>query len=190
MAKKQKYQISYTLKDQTKPLLGRESFSSKKEASKWLKENEGLLYWYQLTEINPKSKLPRPLIDFEPGNEYTVKSGTLQTYYETGMECIGLVFYEDGVHGGPNPDFDPSKPESRSNFRYYSSYDGLHFIEHGMIVEINGKKIGMIKDRDFAKRDGYRLSFYPAGFSRKELIELFGSENIKVRAWIKKESKK
>lgn len=181
-----KYQISYTLKDKAKPGMGQELFKSKKDASAWLKKNEKKLYWHQLTEINPKSKLPKPIVGFEPGDEYTFKLGTLQTYYETGMECMGLVFYEDGVHGGPNPNFDPSKPESKSNFRYYSSYDGLHFIETGMIVEINGQKIGMVKDRDFATRDGYRLSFYPAGFSRKELIELFSPENVEVRAWIKK----
>jgi len=190
MAKKQKYQISYTLKDKTKPGFGRELFATKKEAAQWLKKHEQDLYWHQFTEINPKSKLPRPIIEFEPGEEYDLKVGTLQTYYETGMECTGLVFYEDGVHGGPNPDFDPSKPESKSNFRYYSSYDGLHFIEHGMILEIDGQKIGIIKDRDFASRDGYRLSFYPAGFSRKELIEIFAPETKKVRAWIKRKDTK
>lgn len=185
-----KYQISYTLKEANKPGMGQELFKSKKAAADWLKKNEEKLYWYQLTEINPKSKLPKPIIKFEPGEEYTLKSGTLQTYYETGMESMGLVFYEDGIYGPTNPGFNPDLPESRNNFKNYSSYDALNFIETGMILEINGQKIGMVKDRDFARRDGYRLSFYPAGFSRKELIQLFAPENVKVRVWIKKKETK
>jgi len=191
MKKKPKYQISYTLKDPSKPGFRREEFPTKTQANSWLKKHKDSLYWHQLTEINPKSKLPKPIIGFEPGQEYEMKQGTLQTYFETGMESLGLVFYEDGVYGGPNPDFDPSKPESRSNFKFYASYDGLHFLQSGQILQIeNGPKIGIVKDRDFASRDGYRLGFYPQGFSRLELLSLFGKETVKAKLWIKKVPKK
>lgn len=182
-----KYQISYTLKGTKTPGYGQEFFNTKKDISIWLKKHSEKLYWHQITETNPKSKLPKPIIAFEPGEEFILKKGTLQTHFETGMECLGLAFYEDDIHGPPNPNFDPLKPEDRSNFKNYSSYDGLHFLANGQILQIeNGPKIALIKDRDFAKRDGYRLSFYPRGFSRSELLKLFAKETIKAKLWIKK----
>jgi hypothetical protein len=188
MTKAHKYQVRHSFKNTVRPEspFGSKTFASKKDALKWIDENKTLLYWFQITEINAKSKHPKPILNFEPGDEYVLKLGTLQLYYETGMECLGLIFYEDGIYGDPNPDFDPSKPEDGSNFRYYSSYKGMFNIEKDMILEIDGQKIGMVKDRDFAIRDGHRFSFYPAGFSRKEIINLFGPENVKVRMWIKK----
>ena len=180
-----KYKISYTLKNAKKLGMGRELFRTKKEASTWLKKNSNKLYWHQLMENNPNSKLPKSIVMFEPGEEFTMKIGILQTHFETDMECLGLVFYEDGIHGPPNPNFDPSKPEDRSNFRNYAYYDAMTSISHGQILQIeDGDKIGLIKDRDFATRDGYRLSFYSQGFSRSELIELFGKENVKAKLWI------
>lgn len=188
MAKIPKYQISYTLNSTADGRLHVKYFSNKKDADKWLKDEEGKLYWHSFTETNPKSNKPLPIIEFEPDDSYTMKKGTLETHFETGMECMGLVFYEDGVYGEPNPDFDPSKPEDRSNFKFYKTYEGLTFIEHGHILQIeDGPKIGIMKDRDFARRDGYRLSVYPQGFNRSELIELFGQESVKATIWIKNE---
>lgn len=185
-----KYQISYTLKNVKISKMGTEFFKTKKDASIWLKKNLEKIYWHQLTETNPKSKMPKPIVKFEPNEEFAVKHGKLQVHFETGMECLGLVFYEDGVHGPPNPNFDPSKPEDGYNFKNYSSYDGMNFIAHGQILQIGeGEKIAMMKDRDFAKRDGYRLSFYPQGFSRIELIKLFSKNSIKANLWVKKEKK-
>lgn len=190
MARKDKYQISYTLNGQIDYVTRVKGFSSKKAANQWLKENKADLYWHQLTEIAPKSKYPRPIIAFDPSEEFTLKIGKLCTYFETGMECMGLAFYEDGIHGPPNPSFDPSKPEGHSNFKFYASYDALNMIKHGDLLQIeDGPIYGMLKDRDLASRDGYRLSFYPQGFSREELLLLFGKENVKAKLWVKKDKK-
>lgn len=184
-----KYQISYTLKDENSPGMAREFFSTKKEANSWIKKNKNRLYWHKLTETNAKSKMARPIIMFEPDDSFIMKTGTLKTHFETGMEYLGLVFYEDGIHGPPNPKFNPDLPEDKSNFKNFASYDALIFIEHGMIIQFGDEKIAMMKDRDFATRDGYRFSFYPRGFSRSQLIDLFAKENIKAKLWIRKELK-
>lgn len=183
--KKDKYQISYTLKSPGLPGYHRELFKTKKEANSWFKKNKDEIYWHQLTECEPKSSMPRPIVKFEPNENFIKKTGTLQTYFETGMECLGLAFYEDGIHGSPNPDFNPSMPEGKNNFKYFSSHEGMTFIENGHILGLpNGERVGMLKDRDFAKRDGYRLSFYPQGFSKSEILELFYDETVKVTIWI------
>lgn len=184
---KQKYKLSYTMKLPETPGYHYELFRTKAEAKEFIKENKSKIYWKQLSEINPKSKKPKTIFEAEPIG-YMKKIGTLQTYLETGMECLGLVFYEDGVYGEPNPDFDPSKPESRENFSRYSSFAGVTFIDSGQILKLpSGELVGMIKDRDFAKRDAYNLSFYPQGFSKDEWLDLFGQENTKVTIWIKDE---
>ena len=185
-----KYQISYTLKNPEKPHMHREYFKSKKAANEFLKENADKLYWHQLVETSPKSKTAKYVATFEPGDEFILKVGTLQTHYETGMECLGLVFYEDGINGPPNPNFDPTKPETSMNFKNYASWDAMTFLESGQILQVgDGEKFVMVKDRDMSSRDGYRLSFYPRGFGRKELIDLFGPGTVKGKLWIKKEAK-
>lgn len=162
-----------------------EFFKTKAEANEFIRANKSKIYWKSLSEINPKSKKPKPLFETEPVG-YMKKVGTLQTYFETGMECLGLVFYEDGVYGEPNPSFDPSKPESKENFSRYSSFAGVTFIDSGHVLKFpNGELVGMVKDRDFAKRDGYMLSFYPRGFSKDEWLDLFVLEDTKVTIWIK-----
>lgn len=186
-----KYIVSYTLKDAKAPLYHRKEFNTKKEWSEWFKKNKKKLYWHQFRETAPKSKLPKPIIlgEFSEA-DYIKKIGTLQTYFETGMECTGLIFYEDGVYGGPNPDFDPSKPEDGRNFKNFHTHDGITFIETGHILRFeDGTQVGMIKDREFAKSDGYRLSFYPRGYSRFELVNLFAPENVKVTIYIPQEKK-
>jgi hypothetical protein len=188
--KKSKYQISYTLKGPAPAGYRCELFPTKTAANSWLKKNKSKIYWHKLTETNPKSKKPKPLINFEPGDDYIKKVGTLQTHFETGMECMGLVFYEDGIHGPPNPNFDTTKPEGGGNFKFYGNYNAMTFINHGHVIQFpNGEKVGMLKDREFAQKDGYRLSFYPQGFSKAEWITLFASESVNVTIWIKKEKK-
>lgn len=188
--KGQKYQLLYTLKGQKDYSTPRLLFYTKDEATKWLKKNKKKLYWHKLTEINPKSRRPRYIIAFDPPSDhYEMKIGKLDTHFETGMECLGLVFYEDGIHGGPNPNFDPGKPENGSNFKFYASYDALTFITHGHILQVeDGPKWGMMKDREFAIRDGFSVSFYPAGFSKFELMELFTLPKKKAKLWIKKKT--
>jgi hypothetical protein len=46
-------------------------------------------------------------------------------------------------------------------------------------------KYYILKDRDFAAEDSYTLSFYPQGFSREELIQLFFHDKIKATVWTK-----
>lgn len=184
-----KYAINYTMKMPHKQGYHRETFKTKKAANIWLKQNEEKIYWQQFIYLFPKSKLPRPLVKDTPGDNYIKKTGTLQTYFETGMECMGLVFYDDAAPlGPPNPDFDPSKPESRNNFKHFSTYDGLTFIKQGMVLQLpSGDKVFMIRDIDFSRQDAYNISFYPRGFTKAEWMELFVHENVKVTLWVKKE---
>lgn len=122
-------------------------------------------------------------------DNYIKKVGTLGDHFETGMECMGLVFIEDGIFGPPNPNFDPSKPETRnSNFKHFSSYDALTFIHSGQIIEFPEpkQKVLMLKDIEFARKDGFNLSFYPRGFTKQELLEYF-LLNTKVTIWIPKD---
>lgn len=176
-----KYAVTYT----EKPFTGMKSktFRTKKLYRKWLSENKDILYWHQFVHTNPQSKEPKHLLadDALPQlTRYDKFTGTLQTYFETGMECMGLTFYIDGVHGGPNPDFDPTKPESGSNFKNFSSWEGTMFIETGMVITMpDGQHVCMVKDRMFAKQDGYRLSFYCIGYNKQEWIDLFLKE-VKV----------
>lgn len=117
------------------------------------------------------------------------KTGTLETYFETGMECMGLILYEDGIIGGPNPNFDPSKPEGGSNFKNYKTHDGINFVEKMDVIELlnkNGKvykRILCIYDIKKAREDGYRLSLYIEGWDKMELARLFYPENKKARLY-------
>lgn len=161
-------------------------FPTRQDAKRWVLYNKERLYWSEIVEIDASSKKPKIVIEESLGEEWDQHVGTLETFCETGMECLGLVLQKDEPKGGPNPNFDPSVPESKNNFRYYASYDALKFIEHGNVLEIDGIKYAMIKDREFAQSDAYRLSFYPIGFSRKELLKLFLPENKRAILWIKK----
>ena len=72
------------------------------------------------------------------------------------------------------------------NFRYFASYDALTYIKHGHVLEINNELIGMARDREFSIEDGFRLSFYPQGFTRDELLTLFSPSNVKAILYTKK----
>lgn len=182
-----KYAINYTMKLPHPQGYHRETFRTKKAANLWMAANKNRLYWHQFVYLFPKSSLPRPLVKDEPGPDYVKKTGTLQTHFETGMECLGLVFYDENApKGPPNPEYDPSKPEDRRNFKHFSTYEALTFIGNGMILQLpSGEKVFMIRDRDFAIQDGFNISFYPRGFTKKEWIELFVPENVKVTLWVK-----
>lgn len=185
MSEKQ-YRIEYIIKnrEESEQLYVRKDFNTYEEAQVF-KNTTDNIYWYIITKINASSAFPKLIITEIPGSDkYVKKTGILQTHFETGMECLGLTFVEDGIHGPPNPNFDPTKPESRSNFRNFASYEALHFLTTGMLLELNDQLIGLIKDREFAKEDGYRLSFYPRGFSRNEIIDLFQPETVRVNLYI------
>jgi len=167
----------------------RTGFTSREEAEQWAAINKDTIYWYQISETNPRSKKSKIMFEGSLEEGWTKYEGTLRTHYETGMECLGLTLQTDEPHGGPNPNFDSEQPESASNFKFYASYDALHFLEYGNVLEIDGTKYVMIKDREFAKADAYKLSFYPQGFSREELISIFMPENKRATLYVKKEEK-
>jgi hypothetical protein len=151
-----------------------ENFVTREEAEKWVADNKTTIYWSEIVEINASSKLGKVIASEIPNpNEWNHFEGYLDTFTETGMECLCMVLETDEPKGEPNPHFDSSKPESSSNFKNYKSYENLHFIEHGNILEVDGVRYAMLKDREFAKADNYNLSFYPIGFSRREWLLLF-----------------
>lgn len=180
--------LNYTEKNAKSPRMLTKIFESKKAALAWVKRKAKKLYWHQIVAINPKSKHPKPVVLFELGDEYQRFTGVLSTYFETGMEALGLVFERDDVSGPPNPNFDPSQPENRNNFKNFKTLDGLIFLKHGQILQIgeDGEKIALIKDIDFAKSDGFRLTMYPRGFKKNELLDLFQPGTTKATLWVKK----
>lgn len=183
------YKITYTLKnpDKNDPIFHHEYFNSYNEANDFIGKNVSRFYWSQIVKVNPKSVHGKMILDAPVDLErYDKKTGTLRTHFETGMECLGLVFVEDGIHGPPNPDFDSSLPESRHNFKNYASYDALHFLNSGQILEVEEKLIELIKDRNFAIDDGHQLSFYPRGFTKDEWLQLFYPDTVKANLYIPK----
>ena len=163
-------------------------FESRPEAEKWLTENKETVYWSCIRVKDAASALPQPIIpeDFDQ-SEYTKIEGALETFHETGMECMGLVLVDKTMHGPPNPAFDPSKPRGGANFEFYGNYNALHWFKTGDILQVDGSvKVGLLEDRAFATSDGYRLSFYPQGFTRAELVALFSYENVRATLWTKK----
>lgn len=114
--------------------------------------------------------------------------GTLQTFHETGMECNGLILYENGPWDTPNPNFDPTKPEGGHNFKYYFAWEGAFFLEKGDLLEIDGTIYVMVKDHDFARANDYRFSFHPQGFNVEELVKLFYPEKVKATLYRKKKT--
>jgi len=144
------------------------------------------IYWHRIVAADPQSKWPKYTVatDVDLGKTHEKLEGWLETHFETGMECLGLVL-DQRIPDGPNPNFDPTKPEDGSNFKNFRSYAGLHYVGREDVLEVDGERILMARDRDFAQADGYRLSLYPSGFSSKELIKLFNS-NKKATLWQKR----
>lgn len=158
---KNNYAVDYT----EKPFNGmkRQEFETRNAATKWILDNQATLYWTQVRKLNPESAHSKPIIldSADLSSRQEIK-GTMATYFETGMECMGLVLIEDGKEG----------------------YDGLHFIAQGDILQPDGdKKVAMIKDREFGAQDGFRLSFYPYGYTLKEWVSLFNTENKRATLW-------
>lgn len=165
-------------------------FSSRANAEKWIAANKMTLYYTSIRVTSPKSKKARPIVlESEDLSGYRKIVGKLEIFHETGMECMGLVIVDETKLGEPNPNFDPSKPEGGHNFRNFGNYDALHFITTGDVLQVEGEdKVLMIKDREFATDDGYRLSFYPQGYSRTEFVTLFYPEKLKATVWTKEKT--
>lgn len=159
---RKRYILTYTLKVGG-VILNEKSFTTIKACKSWLRRNKSKIYWSQMRHTSTRSNKPKIEIDASVKlKNYTKLKGRLSTYFETGMECLGLVFNEDGKDG----------------------YDGLHFIKHGHILKIERQRFLMVADPGFAKRDGYRFSFYPQGFSRKEIIDLISNGGQEVELYI------
>lgn len=133
------------------------------------------------------SKNPRTIVTFIPDPaDYDKIEGTLETYFETGMECMGLILY-DKTKLIPNDKFDPTKPEEGMNFPFFHDHSGIHFISSLNLLQVeDGPITVMVKDREMGAEDGYRLSFYPQGYSLAEWTALFRSGNMKATLWIRK----
>jgi hypothetical protein len=163
-------------------------FSTRASANRWILTNRERIYWSQIVESSPKSNLPRPLVTAVPGEEYEKIEGVLSTYFETGMECLGLILIRDAPAHALNPDYDATKPESELNFKYFRSIDSVEFVASGMILEAGETgRLVLLRDQRFAAADGYRLSFYPKGFTKTEWLELFSSGKVRATLWRLKE---
>jgi hypothetical protein len=183
--------VSYTEKSDTFTGFKSAQFFTRAEAETWIKDNEKLIYWSSIRIKNPVSHSPKRLLTDDVSlEEYTKIEGVLETYYETGLECLGLIIHNSAINGTvPNPKFDSTKPESSVNFKYFSSYEDMHFIESGDILQPEGgSRYLLIKDRQFAADDAYRLSFYPQGFTYQEWTALFSKQDIKATVWTKKKN--
>jgi hypothetical protein len=183
----QKVIVSYT--EKVFQGIKAKEFDSRPLAEAWVKENQETVYWSSIRKRNPASENPKRVLanDVDLTGYIEIK-GTLQTFFETGMECTGLILHDDFAPKGPeNPKFDPTKPEDGNNFKHFSSYENIHDITSGDIFQPEGHpKYVMLKDRQFAADDAYRLSFYPQGFTYAEWTSFFAKQNIKATVWTKK----
>lgn len=140
--------------------------------TRWLAEKYVKLfkvYGATIKKTDARSEEEMITVKFDPRtvpDRYEPKrKGVLSTHFETGMEQLGLIFKENNKDG----------------------YDGLYFIRHFDIILIEsvsepalaylvGESIVMMPDYDFAKDNGYGLSFYCTGFTLREWVLLFSSE--------------
>jgi hypothetical protein len=181
-----KYIVEYTEKNYQG--FKHNEFDNKKLALKWIKDNRSKIYWNRIRESDPKSKLPKLIVSKSVNlDSFTKLDGHLDFYFETGMEIMGVTFQDSSKVGESNPNFDPLKPEGPHNFKNYSSYEGLHFLRTGDIIQVeDGERFLLMFDSAFAEADGNRISFYPQGFDIKEWTSLFNnSKKTKASLWTK-----
>jgi len=117
--------------------------------------------------------------------------GTLETYHETGMECMGLVLYRDGFLT-PNPDYDPGKKGWPFSVQHWKTIDGVVMVGKFDVIELLRKdgrvhrRFPVLPDHRLAKEDGYRLSSYCRGMTKHEWYKLFLTEDKRARLWRQK----
>lgn len=90
--------------------------------------------------------------------------GIIETYYETGMECMGIIFHSNtGNHEGP----DPSNPQKTMTFRSLEhavffnkrgTYNVKVFDKNGITVEYDGP---LTYSREKIIEKEYAYSFLP-----------------------------
>lgn len=117
--------------------------------------------------------------------------GKLQTYFETGMEGMGLqLFIDHEKYLTPNPQFDPNDPKKGPEF--YHSWDGtvtIKKLDTITILKVYSEKLKKYEGKEFvvgnlewAAKDGYRFgAIYP--FEEIPLVdwyELFASDNTRA----------
>lgn len=97
-------------------------------------------------------------INLDLDNDYEKFVGTLDFYYETGMESEGLILYKEGEN------FRTKKlsftEDGKNSPDFYKTHEGIVFLKKGDIVLIGKKTIG-IGNQTAAYIDSYKLSAYP-----------------------------
>lgn len=92
-------------------------------------------------------------------NDYEKFVGTLESYYETGMECLGLILYKEGeTFRTKNLSF---TEDGKNGPAFYKTHEGIIFIKKGDIILIGGKKTIGIGNHTASHMDSYKLSEYP-----------------------------
>jgi hypothetical protein len=111
--------------------------------------------------------------------KYVAYDGELEAYYETGMECLGLVLYKDGFEKA-NPDYIEGNKEWPHCVPFFRSYDGQEYIEKGdilIVMKEDGitpeRTVKVLHDPEAADKGQYRLSIYMKGVSEKEVFDWF-----------------
>jgi len=92
--------------------------------------------------------------------------GTLETYYETGMECLGLQLYLDNYEI-PNKNYNPK--DSNSGPEFFHDWSGVITLDKGDKVKILSSPLSQYEGKTFtvgilkwAAKDKYRLgAMYP-----------------------------
>ena len=111
-----------------------------------------------------------------PRYQHHLYSGALETYYETGMECIGTIFHDDrGLREGDHWD---TKNHPGEKFMYHSLEWSIWFGRPGCIytARIFNKKGKIVyegpltKDKIKMAKEKYRYSYLPKQISTKKWL--------------------
>lgn len=119
--------------------------------------------------------------------------GSLETYYETGMEHLGLQLYRDGYEV-PNKHYDPKDPSKGP--KYFHDWSGVISLDPGdkitilksQLKQYEGKSF-TIGNRSWAKEDNYRFgACYPS--SKIPILDWRNLFELKTKAIVEKKIKK
>lgn len=153
--------------------LERKVFASRAKALAWLNAQKNIIQ-HKLMEKNPSSKEEKPVVQDLKMSEFLEFEGRLALLEAEDLKSV-LAFKRKNSSGQIlfNPDFNIRENISPENQPYYKTDGPLVFLSEGLILKLNSKLILLKNDPDFERADGGLLSFYPRGFSKKELLELF-----------------
>lgn len=116
--------------------------------------------------------------------------GHLQDYYETGMECLGLILQDNrGIHDNPN--YDPTATEWPKNMKEFYSLSYSLFFNDGDEIEVyraDGTvefRGTLTKDRNAMIKNKFQYAFLPKEVDKDTWVSWF-MEQRKAKAWSKK----